>query len=242
MNKKFWTELWYFLLMLMGGLILILLLSFSLAFVYSQEDQPVYYLHIIQWLQTLFLEIIPVMIWCRWHLKDSEFKLLRIQNTASWKMYAGVIIVSLLTLPLLDMLAEACQAIPLPEALAKMAEEEAATQEKLIGQMISVDGFGGWLELILLMSVATAVGEELAFRGALLTIFQRYSKCNKHVTAILIGLIFSLIHFDFYGLIPRWILGTIFVYLVYYSGCIWPSVLAHALNNLYALLEYKGVW
>ena len=58
---------------------------------------------------------------------------------------------------------------------------------------------------------------------------------------MIVGLIFSLIHMEFYGLIPRWILGTCFVYLVYYTGSIWPSVLAHAINNLYALMQYKGV-
>ena len=107
--------------------------------------------------------------------------------------------------------------------------------------MLSVNGIGGWFELVLQMSVATAIAEELAFRGALLTIFRRYTKLNKHVIAILIGFIFSAIHMEIYGLIPRWLLGTLFVYLVYHSGSIWPSVLAHALNNLYALLEYKGV-
>lgn len=122
-----------------------------------------------------------------------------------------------------------------------MAEEEAASQEKILGMMLGVEGLGGWLELILLMSIATAIGEELTFRGALLTLFQRYSSCNKHVIALIVGLIFSLIHMEFYGLIPRWILGTCFVYLVYYTGSIWPSVLAHAINNLYALMQYKGL-
>ena len=39
--------------------------------------------------------------------------------------------------------------------------------------------------------------------------------------------------------IPRWLLGTGFVYLVYWTGSIWPSVIAHAINNLWALIEMK---
>ena len=131
--------------------------------------------------------------------------------------------------------------MPLPDAIRQYAENETATQDALLAKMLDVHGLSGWLELVLLMSIATAIGEELTFRGALLTIFRRYTKFNRHLIAILVGLIFSAIHMEIYGLIPRWILGTLFVYLVYYTGSIWPAVLAHALNNLYALLEYKGI-
>ena len=241
MNRNFWTELWYFLLILMAGFILTALITFGLSLIMPNAVNSVFYLHLIQWLQTLFVMILPAMIWCRWRCKEPYAKALYLVNTASWKQYALVFVVTLLCLPLLDVLAETCRNLPLPASLQAMAEEESATQEILLEKMLDMNGFGGWLELILLMSVATAIGEELTFRGALLAVFRRYSSCNKHVVAILIGLIFSLIHMDLYGLIPRWLLGTAFVYLVYETGCIWPSVMAHALNNLYALLQYKGV-
>lgn len=241
MSRVFWTEIWYFLIILMGGFALTALMTFSLTMMMPEAVNSVLYFHVVQWLQTLLVMIVPAMFWCRWRCREPYAKALGVENTANWKTYAWVFLGTLLCLPLLDIVGEACQNLPLPAALKAMAEEEAASQEMILGKMLDMDGFGGWLELILLMSVATAIGEELTFRGALLTIFRRFSPFNKHVNAILIGLIFSIIHMDLYGLIPRWILGTAFVYLVYYSGCIWPSVMAHALNNLYALMQYKGV-
>lgn len=241
MCKVFWTELWYFLLLLMAGFILVAFLSLGVSIAFPQLIDGVSYYHAIQWLQTIVVMIVPALIWCRWRTNDQVSNVLFLHKDTNWKHYALVLVLSLVSLPLLDLLAETCRNIPLPEALKTMAEEESATQEVLLQKMLSVDGIGGWFELILLMSVATAIGEELTFRGALLSIFKRYSKCNKHLVAIVIGLIFSIIHMDLYGLIPRWLLGTAFVYLVYYTGSIWPSVLAHALNNLYALLQYKGI-
>lgn len=241
MNRTFWTEIWYFLLFLMVGFIIVAIISAVMASLHPDLLSSAWYYHFIQWMQTWVVMICPALVWCKWRLKEPFSAGLRLKNTAHWKHYLGVLIVFTLCLPLLDVLAEACREIPLPDAIKAKAEEEAASQEKILGMMLGVEGLGGWLELILLMSIATAIGEELTFRGALLTLFQRYSSCNMHVIALIVGLIFSLIHMEIYGLIPRWLLGTAFVYLVYYTGSIWPSVLAHAINNLYALMQYKGV-
>lgn len=242
MNKKFWTELWYFLLFVMGGVLIIVLLS-MLSFISSDllATNETLYFHILQWLQTIFVMLLPALIWSRWRMKEPYEATLYIGFHSSWKPYALVVLLSVITLPFFDWLSEACRQMPLPDAIRQYAEKETATQDALLAKMLDVHGLSGWLELVLLMSIATAIGEELTFRGALLTIFCRYTKFNRHLIAILVGLIFSAIHMEIYGLIPRWILGTLFVYLVYYTGSIWPAVLAHALNNLYALLEYKGI-
>lgn len=241
MNRSFWTELWYFLLFLMVGFILVAIVSAIVPAVFPDSMNSVWYYHFIQWMQTIVVMVIPAMLWCRWRLGQPVSAGLRLTKCASWKAYAVVILLSMICLPLLDVLAEACRSLPLPESIQAFAEEESANQELILQKMLDVGGFGGWIELILLMSVATAVAEEMTFRGALLTIFQRFTTSNKHVVAVVVGLIFSIIHMEIYGLIPRWLLGTAFVYLVYYTGSIWPSVLAHAINNLYALMQYKGV-
>ena len=214
--------------------------QFSFVLCGDSELQTACLYHVVQWLQTVFVMLLPALLWSKLRVKDSFASTLFLHKYHHWKLYTLIAVVSIVSLPLLDSLAEICRNLPLPSSIRTMAEEEALTQENLLQQMFLIDGLGGWIELILLMSIATAVGEELTFRGALLACFQRYTKLNKHVVALLVGLIFSIFHFDIYGLIPRWLLGTIFVYLVYYSGSIWPSVFAHALNNLFAILQYKG--
>jgi len=65
---------------------------------------------------------------------------------------------------------------------------------------------------------------------------------NKHLAIVLTGFLFSLFHGEFFGLLPRFILGVILGYIVYYSGSIWPAVAAHLLNNGMALFSSHFEW
>lgn len=206
-------------------------------------------LHAVQWAQTLLLMLLPPLLWARIYIKVRVRDVFGLHlPPVRWMLWVGCVMVT--SLPLMDCLVTACQHLPLPTALSAVADEQMATQRAMLEPMLSPSGPVGWAELILLMAVATAVGEELMFRGALLRLLrggylaqtlrsEREERRNRHASAILVGLVFALIHFDLYGLVPRWLLGTFFVYLVYWTGSLWPSVLAHALNNLFALVEYK---
>ena len=56
--------------------------------------------------------------------------------------------------------------------------------------------------------------------------------------------VISAVHFQFYGFVPRFILGAFFGYLYWYTGSIWVAAFAHALNNsvvvLVAWLAHRG--
>jgi membrane protease YdiL (CAAX protease family) len=43
-------------------------------------------------------------------------------------------------------------------------------------------------------------------------------------------------HFQFFGFIPRMLLGALFGYLYYWTGSLWVSAFAHALNNSMAVI------
>ena len=51
-----------------------------------------------------------------------------------------------------------------------------------------------------------AIGEELLFRGAVQRLFLRWVR-NPHVAIWVTGTLFSFIHFQFYGFLPRMVLG-----------------------------------
>ena len=48
---------------------------------------------------------------------------------------------------------------------------------------------------------------------------------------ILGAIVFSAIHFQFYGFVPRFVLGLLLGYLAYVSRSLWPSILLHFINN-----------
>ena len=83
---------------------------------------------------------------------------------------------------------------------------------------------------LLMIALIPAIGEELLFRGCLQPVFSRLAK-NAHVGIWLTAILFSAIHLQFYGFIPRMLLGALFGYLYYYGNSLWYPILGHFLNN-----------
>ena len=83
---------------------------------------------------------------------------------------------------------------------------------------------------ILIIGILAGLSEELFFRGALQNIF-RTSSMKYHSAIWVTALIFSAMHFQFYGFIPRLLLGAFFGYLAFWSKSLWLPIFAHVLNN-----------
>lgn len=88
---------------------------------------------------------------------------------------------------------------------------------------------------ILVIGVLAGIGEEMFFRGLVQPKMHLYTG-NAHAGIWLTAIIFSAIHFQFYGFLPRLFLGGLFGYLYYYSGSLTYPILAHIVNNSYTLL------
>ena len=83
---------------------------------------------------------------------------------------------------------------------------------------------------ILVVGVFAAVAEEFFFRGALQQLLVKLFK-NKHVGVWMTAFIFSMMHLQFYGFLPRFVLGLLLGYLFVYSKNLWIPILIHFLNN-----------
>jgi membrane protease YdiL (CAAX protease family) len=107
--------------------------------------------------------------------------------------------------------------------------------EKLTAILFADTGLVAVLLNLLVIAVLAAITEEFFFRGALLRIMGRWFK-NHHVVIWSVAFIFSVIHMQFYGLIPRMLLGAYLGYLLYWSKNIWVPILAHFYNNAIAVI------
>ena len=88
---------------------------------------------------------------------------------------------------------------------------------------------------LLVIAIIPAIGEELFFRGYLQ---QKLIKWNRspHIGIIITAILFSIIHFQFSGLIPRFILGVLLGYIFYWSSSLWIPIIAHFVNNAQVLI------
>jgi membrane protease YdiL (CAAX protease family) len=96
------------------------------------------------------------------------------------------------------------------------------------------DSPGYFLFTLLVVAVLPAIGEEFLFRGLLQNLFLRISR-NSHLAIWMSAFLFGALHFQFYGLVPRMLLGMLFGYLYFWSGNLLIPMFAHFLNNALSL-------
>ena len=111
-----------------------------------------------------------------------------------------------------------------------------ALAEQLTNLLLSGDGLMNLLANLLVVAVMAGITEEFLFRGALQRIIGKWTS-NHHIVIWTAAIIFSAFHMQFYGFLPRVLLGAYFGYLLYWSRNIWIPVFAHFVNNAFAVIS-----
>jgi len=88
---------------------------------------------------------------------------------------------------------------------------------------------------IFMIALLPAVTEEIVFRGVLAQLFRDWTR-SKHWAIVISSLVFAGIHLQFYGFLPRFLLGMSLGYLFFWSGSLWLPVIAHFTNNLLSVI------
>jgi membrane protease YdiL (CAAX protease family) len=150
------------------------------------------------------------------------------------------VLVVLGSFPLINFLSEFNSNISLPERFSGLEERIRHTEaeaEELMNLFLSDTSVSRLLINLLMIAVVPAVGEEFFFRGVLQRIFTEWFR-NKHAAIIVVAVLFSFMHLQFLGFIPRILLGAMFGYLFAWTGSIWVPVTAHFVNNTIAVAFY----
>ncbi len=121
------------------------------------------------------------------------------------------------------------------ETSLRAMETQAEAITKILVQSHSI---GGFFISLLVVAILPAITEEFFFRGVLQN-FTRICFYNNHLAIWFTAIIFSGIHGQFFGFVPRVVLGAGLGYLYLYSGNIWVVVLAHFVNNALALIAFN---
>ncbi len=118
------------------------------------------------------------------------------------------------------------------ETWAHAKEDQAAVLTKYLTQFSSA---GRFLVGLLVIALVPAVAEELVFRGVIQQNLIRLFG-SVHAGVWLGAAIFSAIHFQFFGFVPRFVLGLVLGYLYAWSGNILVSMAAHFTQNALQLV------
>jgi uncharacterized protein len=118
------------------------------------------------------------------------------------------------------------------ENWARDAEDKMA---ELTNVMTNFSSVGDLAIGLIAIALLPGIGEELVFRGMFQNEFFRGTG-NIHLSIWASAFIFSAIHFQFFGFLPRLLLGALFGYLYYWSGTLLVPMFAHFFNNAFGVM------
>lgn len=140
--------------------------------------------------------------------------------------------------PLVELASEINLMIPLPDFLREMD----ANTTDVIGDALVMHTFGDFAITLILVGILPGITEELVFRGLLQNQVAEWVR-NPVVAVWIAACIFSSVHMQFEGFLPRLVLGALLGYLYIWSKSIWVPILVHASNNgiQVAVLYFTGL-
>ena len=191
----------------------------------------------LQLIQTAFTFVLPAFLLA--HFVGQGVSYLKFTPIRSSLMWFGVILLMPLALPAVNWLKSLNDLVVLPHFMSGMElwmQQMENQSEVLTDKFLSVSSYSGLALNLLVMAAIPALGEELFFRGILQTVLGE--KLNRHLAVWITAFIFSAIHLQFYGFLPRFLLGAALGYLFLFSGSIWASIVAHFINNALAVLLF----
>ena len=226
------------------GLILSLVVS-TITTLASGSFSELSVLRIVQISSQIFTFVLPPILYAI-IVKDNPISALGLNKVKFHWLLLGIAMMYII-LPLNSAFAEWNAELKLPESMKALEELMKSMQDaaaEATEKMLNVNNISGLIINIIMIAGLAALGEELLFRSLLQTSLIKICK-NAHIGIIIASAVFSFIHFEFYGFLPRLVLGLLLGYMFYFSGSIWVPMLMHFLNNgtivvLY-FLNNKGI-
>ncbi|MGY3214708.1 CPBP family intramembrane glutamic endopeptidase [Mucilaginibacter sp. HD30] len=194
-------------------------------------------LWILQILGTTIPLLITPLVFAQFIVKQPQ-EYLKPSFNFPWTMFALVFCVMMVSSPLIELLSRINQDMVLPDYLSgvqKWMRDSEDNAEKLIKVLLKMDTIFGVIANVIAVGLFTAIVEELMFRGCVQTIFIKWTG-NVHAAVWITAILFSAFHMEFFGFLPRVLLGVLFGYFTAWSGSVWPAVWAHFLNNATAVV------
>jgi len=184
-------------------------------------------------LQDIFVMFLPAYTLCLW-IADKPMQMMGVRKTR--KMSQGLLYGFLIfgvSYPVIAVIAQWNEQIVLPDSLTGvenwMRQMEDAAKD-VTDLFLSGETLSDLFLNLLIIAAAAAFVEEIFFRGALQQLIEKWLR-NGHVAVWTAAFIFSAIHLQFYGFLPRLVMGAVLGYLFLYSRNLWIPMLYHFVNN-----------
>lgn len=205
----------------------------SVASTPAPDANKVIYLRGAQLIQFLGMFLVPSLLFA--YFSDPEPKrYLGLKPPSKALYWALGILILLVALPMTDYIGQLNRSLPVsPETRqwVQSLEDEAAATIHILLKDASLTNL---LFNIVFIAAFAGIGEELFFRGVLQRLFIRGTR-SPWACIIIAAALFSFFHFQFFGFIPRLLLGMLLGAIYWYSGSLWTSILAHFVYDAFLI-------
>ncbi len=201
------------------------------------NPQTIIVLKYFQVIQSIGMFVVPPLV-VAWLFEGNVYQYLHLDKKSQPKSYLLAILAVLLFNPFISVVGELNNMMTFPDFLSGLEEWMRSMEDQagdMIEYFIKVETLGGLLFNIFMIAVIPAVGEEFLFRGVIQKIFTNMTK-NYHWGIWISAILFSALHMQFFGFVPRVLLGALFGYILVYSGSLWLPILCHFVNNTIGVL------
>ena len=175
------------------------------------------------------------------------FHAMGLDRAPGWLSLVVIILFYIASLPAMNWLVSFNEAMSLPswmgglESWMREAEDAAAEATQRI---LDINSVGMLAASVFVVGFMAGLSEEMLFRGAMLRTMQD-SRLGTHAVVWIVAILFSAFHMQFYGFIPRMVLGLWLGYLFVWTRNLWVPIIAHTLNNstvvVFSYLTNKGL-
>ncbi len=195
------------------------------------------YVRLYQILSSLIIFLIPALV-CAW-LFDTNIKNgLYLNTQTNWKSMLLALTAMITVIPFTAYITELNMQLSLPDCMKGIEEwmRQKEDRAKIVTEQILItDNFWLYLYNIIVLALVPAISEELFFRATLQKIITQH---RPLLAAVITAVIFSAFHLQFYGFLPRVILGFMLGFMIVCTQNIRVSIAAHFLNNFVAVTAY----
>jgi membrane protease YdiL (CAAX protease family) len=181
---------------------------------------------LVQSLSSILIFLIPALAFALLSFRGRPFRYLGLKKPLFRQSYLLAIVCILIAFPFVMWLGDVNQRIPLPTWMTSL--ESDATK-----QMQAFLKAGNTMDIVInvfIIALLPAICEEICFRGALQRIMIQLTG-KAWFGIIVTAIFFSALHLQFQGFLPRMFLGMVLGAIYWYSGSLWPSIIAHFVNN-----------
>jgi membrane protease YdiL (CAAX protease family) len=149
-----------------------------------------------------------------------------------------VIILTFCIFPVTSFTGQINSAMHLPDWLSGVEHwmtDKEDQADHVIDLLVESNTFPVMMVNLLTIALMPAIAEELIFRGVFQKIFANLFR-SDHFAVWFTAFLFSAVHLQFFGFIPRFILGLVFGYLFLWGGTLWLPVISHFVNNAFPVV------